>query len=193
VPLQTLQSARGFGFSKFIATAAGSYESIATFTGSSTSNIEFTNIPGTYTHLQIRCITKDNRSGVSANNFNMIINNNTNQNYTDHYVIGDGASVSGYGAMDLTSAAMGISPSGTSTANVFGVSIIDILDYTNTNKIKIIRSLQGFESNGTGNLRYRTSIFDSLNAITSIKISVENTGDFNSNAHFALYGIKGVS
>lgn len=180
--------------SSYKSAVATSFESIATFTGTSTSSIEFTNIPGTYTHLQIRFITKDNRSGTSLNNLNLTVNSDTGSNYTDQYNIGDGSgSVYCAGSTSQTVASLGLSPSGTSTANVFGVGIIDILDYANTNKYKTIRSLHGVDSNGSGSVRQRGSLWMNTNAITTLKLFPASSGSFDSNSHFALYGIKGVA
>jgi hypothetical protein len=186
-------SARGLGGLRAFGALTTSFESIATFTGG-TSSIEFTSIPATYQHLQIRFTTKDTRSGAALNNVNLIINSDTGSNYTDHVLLGNGGggSATFSGDTGLTYAAMGLSPSGTSTADVFSGGVIDIVDYANTNKYKTLRSFHGFDSNGSGSIRLRSSLWQNTNAITSIKLQVENNGNFNSNSRFALYGIKGV-
>ena len=193
MPLLTTRSSRGYGLGSASTIVLNSFESIATFTGSSTSNIEFTNIPGTYQHLQIRFISKDTRTNATLNNVNLNINSDTGANYTDHILYGNGGGtvVSYGGDAALGYAAMGLSPSGNSTASVFGVGVIDILDYANTNKFKTLRSFHGVDSNGSGSIRFRSSLWQNTNAITSIKMLVENNGNFNSSSHFALYGIKG--
>jgi len=154
------------------------------------ANVEFTNIPGTYTHLQIRMLTKDTRSAVAINNANATFNSDTSSNYTDHYLLGDGSSAASGGTGNEPIAVFGLSPSGGSSANVYGVAIIDILDYANANKFKTVRSFHGVDSNGSGSVRLRSSVWRSTSAITSIKIAPENSGNFVQYSQFALYGVK---
>jgi len=66
--------------------AATSYESIATVSvgsGGATS-AEFTSIPGTYTHLQIRCLTGSSNPGAGMKiEFN---SDTSTANYRNHYL-----------------------------------------------------------------------------------------------------------
>ena len=62
----------------------GSYESIATVTVGSggAASVEFTSIPSTYTHLQIRAIVRTNYT--SSNNKSISIDNVTETNATNN-------------------------------------------------------------------------------------------------------------
>ena len=81
-------------------------------------------------------------------------------------------------------------PRAGTTANTFGPMILDILDYTNTNKYKTVRSLSGFDSNGAGKVDFFSGFyFLNTNAITQIDIT-GGGGTFAQYSHFALYGIK---
>jgi hypothetical protein len=85
---------------------------------------------------------------------------------------------------------------GTSTGGSFGVSIVDILDYANTNKYKTVRVLSGVDFNGTlagygGYVGPLSGNWRNTSAITSIKINAQ-TGNFTQYSQFALYGIKGA-
>lgn len=172
-----------------------SFESIATVTVGSggSSSITFSSIPSTYQHLQIRSFAK---IGANANDFSNIVyqfNSDTGANYTLHTLRGNGSNAQVYSATGTpavySNPAAPASPS--AYANMFGTAILDILDYSNTNKYKTTRSLQGFETNGGyGYAGITSGVWLNTAAITSITI----TPDYNSwtqYSSFALYGIKG--
>ena len=170
--------------------AATSYESIATVTVGSggASNVEFTSIPGTYTHLQIRLIARESAS-VTNDYIYSQFNGDTASNYATHQLSGDGSSA---GAGAFTSIAQNFLQRITganASSSIFGTMIIDVLDYANTNKYKTIRQLGGFDANGSGLIYFVSGLWQNTNAITSIKIT-PGQGNFVQYSHFALYGIK---
>lgn len=167
-------------------TAAGDYESIATVTVGSggAADVEFTSIGSTYSHLQIRALTK-------CSNADLVIrarfNSDTGANYATHYIEANGSTVAS-GAVTSTSYVMvGIAASG--TAGQSGGFVLDILDYANTNKYKTTRTLSGCDNNGSGYVWPASGLWQNTNAITSIKI-YPASGTFQQYSHFALYGIK---
>ena len=178
-------------------TFPGYFESIATVVvGSGGSEyIEFTSIPNTYTHLQIRCLSQENESGgtnTSYDNFVMRFNSDTGTNYARHHLNGDGASAAAYGAASVTYAYTGISQRGGTSNLYFGATIIDILDYANTNKYKTVRALSGADLNGSGNIRLASALWQSTSAITTIRIQSDGAPQWSLKqySHFALYGIR---
>jgi len=180
-------------YSSFLAgnsayTLPTSYESIATVTSSSNfTSAEFTSIPSTYTHLQIRCFGRNaNNSNSSLIEFN---SDTSTTNYYEHAFFGSGAGVSGW--YNNNNNLMYWTETG-SPANVFGAFIIDILDYTNTNKYKTVKVNGGYDANGTGYSWHNSLYWSNSSAITNIKISAVGSGDFYANSSFALYGIKGA-
>jgi hypothetical protein len=119
----------------------GNFESIATNTVgvSGASEILFSNIPQTYTHLQLRFTGRCNLASNTDNNAEMIFNSDTGSNYSQHGLYSNNLSATGtFANINQTNMLAGRTPGAGSTANVFGVGIIDILDYTNTNKFKTI-------------------------------------------------------
>jgi hypothetical protein len=170
-----------------------SYESIATTVlGSATSTIDFTSIPQTYKHLQIRFMARDSRTGTPLEGYLIRFNSDTAATYQDHMVFGDGSSAatsSNLGAGATAMAPYAIASAG-ATASVFGVSIVDVLDYTNTNKYKTIRGLSGTDNNGAGAVGFTSGAWRNTAAVTAISI-VANVGSFQTYTHAALYGIKG--
>ena len=166
---------------------ATSYESIATTTvgAGGSASVTFSSIPTTYTHLQIRGITKSTSGLVSTfANFN----GDSGSNYSRHQLLGDGASASAAGDASVTSFYTNIF---TNTANNYGATIIDILDYANTNKYKTVRTLGGYDANGSGYILLRSALWQSTSAITTIALSPSG-GNFDQYSQFALYGIKGA-
>jgi len=166
---------------------ATSFDSIATVTASgSTSTINFTSIPSTYTHLQLRFIARDaGANGAFGIKYN---SDTTASNYYRHYLYGDGASVSA-GASSTSTDIFAIPYSGT-TANAMGIGIVDILDYANTSKYKTLRCLNGDDLNGSGQIHFESTLWKNTNAITSINLVMQGGSNFTSTSTFALYGIK---
>ena len=173
----------------------GAYDSIATTTvgAGGASSITFSSIPSTYTHLQVRGIARVSASNSSENNIVASFNSDTTgTNYYTHILDGDGATAS-VGALQLSTfyAAFGFGLGNTSTANTFATSVIDILDYANTSKNTTVRHLTGADKNGSGIIRFGSSLWNNTAAITSITIAPRAAGDFVQYSSFALYGIKG--
>jgi hypothetical protein len=168
---------------------AGDFESIATTTLSTTAaSITFSSIPATYTHLQIRMIARDTRA-VTLEGFVVQFNSDTAGNYSDHSVYGDGSSAAAYANTSATFMSPYAIASANATANVFGVSVIDILDYANTNKYKTIRALTGVDNNGSGAVGLASGNWRNTAAITSVTVGAQ-VGTWVANSSFALYGIR---
>ena len=69
----------------------GSFESIATVSGNgSSSSFTFSSIPATYSHLQIRLISRGTRAFASEQLY-IRLNGDAASNYAYHYVYGDGS------------------------------------------------------------------------------------------------------
>jgi hypothetical protein len=173
---------------------ASSYSSIATVNaagGGGSTSLTFSSIPSTYKHLQIRAIYRSTTSG-GTDNIAFQFNGDTGANYTTHALIGDGAAASaaaypGYNYMYLPSA----SPDGGNASGLFGAAVIDILDYTNTSKNRVVRALSGFDDNGAAS--YRRVVFSSslwLNTAALTSIRFVTSANIAAGSTFALYGIK---
>jgi hypothetical protein len=171
-----------------------SYESIATVYGTGLSSaITFSSIPQTYKHLQIRAVMRDTNGSTGYGETDIKINNNNGgaSSYVKHYLRGNGsAASSGYfsNGDDLYGSSY---PRGGSYSNVVGGQIIDIVDYTSTNKYKTIRVIGGFDGNGAGEISIWSGLyFANTDAVTRIDI-YPNLSGFTTTSVFALYGIKG--
>jgi len=190
-------SAGGFGGLRTFGTASlTAFDSIQTFAVGSggSASISFSSIPATYKHLQIRA---NIRGTVSATSVDVLMrfNGDTGSMYTGVQVYGDGAGTPDQnglqGGVAGTNAYPFYTMGDTGQSNVFGPGILDIIDYTNTGKYKVWKSLEGFDQNGSGgHMLLRQGSYISLTAISSITLTPD-TGSFKENSHFALYGIKG--
>ena len=164
------------------------FDSIQTYTlGSSQSSITFSSIPSTYKHLQLRITCQ--ASGTFGGTTGLSMNGNTTSNYTYHVLVGNGSSVTSVGYTLNTAIPVG---NGIQQSGVNGVAIVDILDYTSTNKYKTVRSLSGVDNNSTGGVVTLQSgaLFtgDGLSAVSSITLTPQSAS-FIANSSFALYGI----
>jgi len=148
------------------------------------ADVTFSSIPSTYTHLQIRGLARIVTGGqAGVIQFN---GDTTTTNYYQHGIEALGSGTPGAYASNSFPTIISIP----STANIFAVTVTDILDYKNTNKYKTIRVLTGQDKNGSGELYFSSGLWKNTNAITSILIK-PNASSFVEFTQFALYGIKG--
>jgi hypothetical protein len=121
----------------------------------------------------------------------MIFNSDGGSNYIYyHQLVGDGSSASAGGSGTAANTIPWYTNNGNSLANVFTACITDILDYANTNKYKVHRSLSGFDVNGSGGfITFRSGAWMSTSAISSIRLSALST--FAAGSVIELYGIRG--
>lgn len=196
MPLITLQSAKGYGFGAASSTAAGDYESIATVTlGSNSTRVIMSSIPQTYKHLQIRLLSRSTRS-VARESAWISFNGDYDAGsglYTTHIVTANETSSGGANIVPTQGGLpIAVIPAANaSSGSMFGGAVIDIFDYTSTNKLKVVKSLCGEEQNGTGTVRQVSGVWRNTNAITSLAFDTQAGGDLVTYSSFAIYGIKG--
>lgn len=165
-----------------------SYYQIATTTvgAGGSSGISFTSIPATYTHLQVRGIWAHSTTNVAA----VIGFNSATSPYTQHVLTGNGTTISaGSNTTGDGITGVGMTIASPSSSGSFGSSVVDILDYLNTNKPKTVRVFTGQDVNGAGIVRMYSGLWVNNTAISSIQIT-PNSSTFNQYTSFALYGIK---
>jgi hypothetical protein len=169
-----------------------SYESIATVSAGGSSSISFNPIASTYKHLQLRYLAGSNNGAGSDQVILRFNSDASSANYTTHYLQGNGsgASAYGFGTGGFAGAYLDKGLTGDSSVT-FGGGIVDLLDYSNTNKYKTMRALDGYDSNGSGTVTLQSALWLNTAAISSITIVLNSGSTFRSNSSFALYGIKG--
>lgn len=171
-----------------------SFDSIATTTvgAGGASSVTFSSIPSTYTHLQIRYIGRTTVASSGLDDIFLTLNGSATT-YAWHRLLGDGASATASAASSTTQINLSSAvPRGNATASAFGAGVIDILDYTSTNKNKTTRALFGADLNGSGQVLLGSGLwYATPAAITSITLTPEASHIFAQYSSFALYGVRG--
>jgi hypothetical protein len=162
-----------------------SYDSISTVTlGSSSSNINITSIPSTYTHLQLRGQYSFTNNGGTPR-FRLgtggSVDSGTKYNWNEFFANSSG--VSSWTGYNNDTSYIGYGGEITSQC----AFVLDIFDYANSNKRK---SYKWTIMAGVGAVYYGVGFFDATAAITNINMFGQ-VGSFQTGSKFALYGIKG--
>lgn len=175
-------------------TATSAFDSLGSvYLSSTASSVSFTSIPATYTHLHIRGFAKDARGTVYDNLILQFNGDTTAGNYTSHLFQGDASSAATSSFVGNVAGAgiANVLADGAVNTNIFGSFIIDILDYTNTNKGKTTRIFGGVDNGGgTGTVGFTSGYWTGTSAISSILFKGLNSSTLSIYSHFTLYGIK---
>lgn len=157
-----------------------------------TSAIEFSSIPQTYRHLQIRVSVATNNSGNYSDVY-MSINNINTTNYHNHRLLGTGSAVFSSNNTP-TQYPVGAKAASIDITNAWNGAIIDIYDYTSSTKTKVYKSLHGNVSGSAGSgpiIELSTALLTNTPAVTRVALYLF-TGSFLVGSRFSLYGIKGA-
>ena len=181
-------SASAYGL--FNLQSTNSYESISTATVGSggASSVTFSSIPATYKHLQVRYIGRTDWAVSGADFLYSLNSDTTNSNYAYHRLGGDGSAA--FAQASTSSRIVGINNGSSAGTSMFGAGVMDILDYTDTNKNTTIRNLVGSDRNGSGLVGLYSNLWLNTAAVTTLSLIPEN-GNWVQYSSFALYGIKG--
>jgi hypothetical protein len=152
-------------------------------------SFEFASIPQNFTHLQLR-IT--GRSRNTSGSFATIYGGFNGQvfgpaNYANHTLFGDGASPSTSSSISQGQLNIGQFIWSAVLANVQSSVLIDVLDYTNTNKNKTVRYLGGWDANGSGRALFGSALWMQTAAINTITVLPD--AGFAEFTRADLYGI----
>jgi len=169
---------------------AGAYDLLETTTlATSASSVTFTGLGSysDYAHLQIRYVARNDYSTYPDWTI-LQFNSDTGANYKSHYI-------RGYGSIDAKVSSelrVGLTPGATSTANAFGVGVIDILDFGSTAKNTTTRTLSGLNIFNDPRIWLGGGLWVDTSAVTSITLDQSRASNFLSGSRFSLYGIKGA-
>jgi hypothetical protein len=142
-----------------------------------------------YQHLQIRMTLRNNLSTNEAQSF-IKFNGDTGSNYTYHYMLGNGSSVSSGASTSRQLTWAGTSAGNTAGTNVFSASIIDILDPFETTKYTTTRVFSGLAS-PTNVVFLNSGVWMNTAALTSIELSPQvSSNNWVSGSRFTLIGVK---
>ena len=167
--------------------STNSYESIATANGTGSSNtITFSSIPSTYKHLQVRIYSL---ATGTPDWISLKINaDTTTTNYRMHHIYGDGTSAVAQSIQGGSYTPIQFMLGGSTTQPA--VAVADFLDYSNTNKNSVVRTLQGWDTNGDGKIAFESILWMNTATISELEFRIYSS-NFATATKFALYGIKG--
>lgn len=157
-------------------------------TASPTGRFDFTNIPQTFDHLQIRGYVRCSTSATTANLVLQFNSDNTGSNYNSHNLQGDGASASSSAQGTSTYILGPIIPAASATSGIYAAVIIDIYDYKSTTKNKTIRITSGYDLNGSGVAQLKSGVWFATPAAITL-MSFDTATGFASGSRIDLYGI----
>lgn len=176
-----------------------SYESIDTvvLTGTQAA-IDFTNIPSTFKHLEIRYWANCDRTSNFLDDVGIQMGNgsiDTGSNYSNHTLMADGGGGITNFAQTTTTRVLCIICVGQASTQNFanGIGVISIIDYSNTSKFKTLRMLAGFNTNSSSSpsrVGITSGNYRSTSTVTNVRLQLANS-NWAANSVFALYGIKG--
>lgn len=184
-------SARAFGFGYSLAASAFEHIETQTVGAGGAASVTFSSIPGTYKHLQIRGIARENTGGgTNVGSILVRFNGDSGSNYSLHRLFGNGTSATSDSATSAQHFTIACSVQSGGLANVFGAAVMDILDYANTSKYKTARILDGADQNTTGQsyVFFQSGLWMSTSAVTSLSLILGNS--FAQYSSFSLYGVK---
>lgn len=187
LPLGILASAGGAAggtdFQLVSTTVLSSSASSVTFSGLGTSAAAFK-------HLQIRIVARDSQSGANSDLY-LNFNGDSGSNYAWHLLGGTGSSMEAAGATSQPYIRLGASAGNGAGSNVFGSTIVDILNWASTSKNKTVRTLMGLNASGFLRNGHWTGLWMSTAATTSITVSCPGSYTLLAGTRVSLYGWVG--
>jgi hypothetical protein len=147
--------------------------------------ITFNDIPQTYKHLHLRVLGRSTNAA-SGQSMSIVINNDTSSGvYYFHRLRGTGSSALSDAYADEREVMF--LPAANIASSIFAGGTIDILDYTNVNKNKTVRTLYGYDTNGGGQVSFQSELYVSTTPINTLSF----VNNFAQYSRISLYGIKG--
>ncbi len=172
---------------------AGAYDLLeSTILTSSASTVTFSGLGAysDYKHLQIKAVTRATASDPDMSWYVRANGDSTSNKHTTHRLEGNGSSVSSVRDGTNNKSQLGRVPASYAPSGAYGASVIDILDFSSTNKNTTFRSLNGYYSSSTRKIQLVSGAYFETNAITSLEFSLFS-GDFDADCRFSLFGVKG--
>jgi hypothetical protein len=164
------------------------YEPIATATiATDGQGWDFTSIPSTYTDLRLVVY---GRSTFSSNTFGGAgrFNNDSGTNYSWVRLFSDGNAQS-QRQTNSDTFGVGEMPAANSTANIFGQTVIDIMNYSNTTTFKTVLVRTSTMTSTSYTFTY-VNLWRNTAAINRIVFGTASLSGMKAGSMATLYGIK---
>ena len=173
---------------------AGAYDSLATVTVPSggVASITFAGIPSGYKHLQVRAIARSNRaSTVDVVKLNLGNGSaDTAANYSWHQLYGTGSTAGAAAGASTSTIELPVISASSASTGIFGLMVLDILDYQSINKYKTVRGFAASDQNGSGELDFCSGSWRSTSSVDVVLLAPRTGTLFEQYSSFALYGVK---
>jgi hypothetical protein len=150
----------------------------------------FDDIPSTYKHLQLRISARDTGITSTMDSVYLRLGDaahtpvDTGANYERRYMTAEATAVMASTGTNNTEIWFGKIPKGSTRASEYGNLIIDILDYTNTNKFTTLLCVD----RTVDYLSFRSGLWEDTSVVNAVQLY--NT-DYLTGSTVTLYGITG--
>lgn len=201
----TVRSQNPFGLSgasaasNSITTATDGWENLGSaVSNGTTTTAEFTSISQSYKHLAILYSIRTSQTGGQTEEqlwmrFNTV--GGTSYGWQTTYSREDLNNVVTQQQTNIDAFYRLVTPSTTTAAGTWGYGIIYIYNYSNTNMNKDVSALTGYSTptntSSAFNLVYMSGVFNSTNAISSVRLQGGNARTWANGSRISLYGIRG--
>lgn len=194
ISTSTISSWFGNQFVSFTAwEPQSSLESLGVFRPNGSSGTVTVAIPSGYKDIKIISLLKgDSTAGGYPTACAFRINGDaTSSNYWTHILRGNGSSVTGL-SDNGNSNFLWAAGSDPAINGAYVSSIIDIADYSSTTKTKVLRNLEGLDSNGAGSVRLTSLVWNNTSPITAVTFVADPTyiGNWTTSSSFEIYGVR---
>ena len=173
-------------------------EAIATtYLEADAASVEFTSIPSSYEHLQVRFTARSTDGSGTYTSVTLQFGTgggavDTGTNYARHYMLQAGQVGGGNtGINQIWLGTIENAGSGTGTEHVgrYAAGQAEILDYANANKNTTVLGLNGRHAYWSPEVRFNSGLWDATGAVDRIKLA-PYTGSFVRGSEFTLYGLN---
>jgi hypothetical protein len=167
---------------------SSTYEKIATTTlGSTTTDVTFSTISGSYTDLVL--VVNSKSVGGTGQEIIIRFNSDTGNNYSFTYLYGNGTTAASGRASNTSSARLGYFTVMGTNEGYMGIAQIMNYSNTTTNKTMITRSNSNSSNSSNLGTEYIVNLWRDTSAITTVLVSAPSV-NFAAGSTFTLYGIK---
>lgn len=196
----TVKSQNPFGLSSAssasnsVTTTTAGWENLGSYTGT-TPTITFSSIPSTYQHLAILYSIRTDQAGGGANESMWIrVNSVAGTNYGEMNITSSPANgVNSSQGVNQDSWGAFATPGATTSANNFGVGVIYIYNYADTNIKKSYSTQNGYYDETLGYYwqNYAQGAVNLTSAINEVRIQSGNFRTWATGSRISIYGIRG--
>jgi hypothetical protein len=166
------------------------FDLLQTVTPSGTGTVTFSGLDTytSYRHLQLRIAARSSNAQGGIGSIFLRFNSSTT-GYAFHNLFGSGSTVSSDANSSQAEITLPAIINDGATASVFSVGIIDILDFSSSNKNTTIRGLIGGTTTSP-QVRLLSGLWNNTAAVTSFTLVVGGGSNYLSGSRISLYGIK---